>query len=248
MTMPILMHWPGDAVQIIVHKLQQRMQMWSGAFFTVMLTLLFGVEEPRNLRYVVVPFMLSSLFDLDDLDVDHRIASGGTFFQVPAILLVGVLEVCSHVCKMTKAMLDLCGKECCSHIVNLMRGSHVVAQGSIVHFVLQHGFRSGNATVGAASTLLSSIVLSLQYKYMLVPLHGSAKYQCVIFVVHVLNSCMIVWLCIAWYQGVPNDTLVRVNAIAPAALYLPSVAFVLCRPAALVAPPVVEITINQITH
>jgi len=208
--------------------------MWSGAFFTFMTIILQGVHEPRNLKFVALPFLLSCLLDLDELHVNTRAFSGLTFFHLPAIALVGVLDVWAHLCNMINNVLSAHQCVWWTHIVTWLESGHIVAQGATIHFVMQLVIRSSHPLAGISMTVSATACLWVQYRYMSIPVHGEAwawLYRRICVALSILNGMMVVWLGTAYANRVPEDPYVYVNALSPLLCYLPVVMHCVCHSA-----------------
>lgn len=204
--------------------------MWSGTFFTVMVMIMQGINEPRNIKLVAIPFLCSSLMDIDELHLDTPPAAGLTFFNISAIAIVGVLEVWSHICTIIKSLLQLHNYYCWMHIVSWLESGHMVARGAIVHFVMQIVMRFQHPLECATTTAFMTVLLWSQYKYMMLPIHGilwEALYYNLTITLTILNTAMIFWLTIAYLQDMSKDAFVWVNAIVPIVVYMPSTVYVI---------------------
>lgn len=225
--------------------------MWSGAFFTFMTVFLQGVHEPRNLKFVTLPFLLSCLLDLDELHVNTRAFSGLTFFHLPAIALVGFFEVWAHLCNMIKSVLNVHQCVWWTHIVTWLQSGHIIAQGATIHFVMQLVIRSSHPLVGIGLTVSATLCLWVQYRYMLMPVHGetwSWLYHRICVALSILNSMMVAWLGTAYANHVAEDPYVYVNALSPLLCYLPVVIHCVCHssPNEDAPPSGVKVELNEI--
>ena len=109
------------------------------------------------------PFLLSVVLDVDELHLPTDQVEAGvhslSLFSIPAVAVVGVLEVSHRLALALGAALRLCGFLTLAQIVEWLQGTHVIARGATVHFFLQYCLRVTDRTAAVALTTGATALL-----------------------------------------------------------------------------------------
>ena len=204
--------------------------MWSGIIFSCMTLLLIATEEPRNLPYLVAPFLASCLFDLDELLVEQHaleaLSNRDSLFGVPAIVVVGVLEVWAKCVHVLRDLLNLLDIGYLNHFLGWLQGAHVIARGAVVHFLLQVCLQIREPLRCAVVLLVFATVFVLFNRYFLCKVHGDQwqyLHTRVCWWMATLNLADAAWLVCATTTGASASLLITINALVPVVVYWPVV-------------------------
>ena len=192
--------------------------MWSGAFTSFVIFVLLGSEDAVSYRVVAIPFLLSTLFDVDDLQNlgDHNLNSGVHFFNVHALDFIVSLALWSRLCRIVSLLI---ARPCLVWAFSVLSAWPMYAcNGAIIHFALQLFMRTHSIPLCMGYTAASSVLLLCEYRFLLQhdtdwqPMHLSIVAGCLL-----LNAGMLAWLMLFWGCSLATFWATLVNSLAPLA-------------------------------
>lgn len=110
--------------------------MWSAAYITILVTLLLATESPEKLRRVALPYLLSTLVDLDHvMDITH--AGSASSFVYHPLHVHGLSIVAGCYCISRFCALVSCHSQKLGGAAELMTEfTGCVGQGLVLHYGL----------------------------------------------------------------------------------------------------------------